>query len=95
MEEKTLKILAIGNSFSQDAARYLHAMAESAGQKLKIVNLYIGGCPLERHWDNVVNDAAEYSHEVNGAERDQWCSIRQALQEDVWDIVTLQQASGD
>lgn len=45
----TLKILAIGNSFSEDATRYLHQLANAAGIDTKIVNLYIGGCPLERH----------------------------------------------
>ena len=44
-----MKILAIGNSFSEDASAYIHQMAESAGYDVQIVNLYIGGCPLERH----------------------------------------------
>ena len=40
---KTLKILAIGNSFSSDATRYLHQLADATGIPTKIVNLYIGG----------------------------------------------------
>lgn len=95
METKELKILAIGNSFSQDAARYLQPMAQSAGVSLKIVNLYIGGCSLERHWNNMRSDEAAYDHETNGGAADYKCSIRQALQEDAWDIVTMQQASHD
>ena len=53
---QTIKILAIGNSFSQDATRYLHQFASAAGIDTKVVNLYIGGCPLERHWKNIEND---------------------------------------
>ena len=51
--EKMKKILAIGNSFSEDAARYLHQTAKAAGVDTKVVNLFIGGCPLERHWKNI------------------------------------------
>ena len=35
-------ILAIGNSFSEDATRYLHQMAEAVGIETKVVNLFIG-----------------------------------------------------
>ena len=38
-----MKILAIGNSFSNDATAYLYGMADAAGLEAKIVNLYIGG----------------------------------------------------
>ena len=48
-----MKVLAIGNSFSEDATRYLHQIGEAAGVKNQIVNLYIGGCPLETHWENI------------------------------------------
>ena len=47
------KVLAIGNSFSRDATCYLHQIAKGAGVDAKIVNLYIGGCSLERHWQNI------------------------------------------
>ena len=47
-----MNILAIGNSFSQDATRYLKQIGDSSLTDLYVVNLYIGGCPLERHADN-------------------------------------------
>ena len=34
-----MNILAIGNSFSQDATRYLQAIARSQGEKWNVVNL--------------------------------------------------------
>ena len=55
-----MKVLSIGNSFSTDATAYLHRAAVSAGVDLDTYNLYIGGCSLERHWDNVVREAKEY-----------------------------------
>ena len=52
-----MKVLAIGNSFSQDATHYLHKIAASDGVEMKVVNLYIGGCSLEQHWKNIQADA--------------------------------------
>lgn len=89
------KILAIGNSFSQDATAYLHQMAEAAGRELKVVNLYIGGCSLEMHWNNILADAAAYDYELNGRHDGRKVTIREALEEEAWDYVTLQQVSGD
>lgn len=43
-----LRILAVGNSFSEDATYYLHQILEIAGVENQVVNLYIGGCSLER-----------------------------------------------
>lgn len=44
-----IKILAIGNSFSQDATQFIHDIAKADGVDTKVVNLYIGGCSLQRH----------------------------------------------
>lgn len=46
----TIKVLAIGNSFSQDAVeQYLHELGEAEGITMIIGNMFIGGCSLERH----------------------------------------------
>ena len=62
-----IKILAIGNSFSEDATHYLHQIAAADQVDMKVGNLYIGGCSLERHWNNIQTNAAEYLYEENGA----------------------------
>ncbi len=90
-----IKILAIGNSFSQDAAYYLHDIAKTVNTDIKVVNLYIGGCSLERHWNNIAADAADYDYELNGQSTGRKISIKEALQEESWDYITLQQVSGD
>ncbi len=87
-----MKILSIGNSFSHDAHRYLHSLAKKEGQDFKTVNLYISGCSLERHYNNLVGDKADYDFELNG-EKIEKSTIKQALESDAWDIITLQQAS--
>jgi hypothetical protein len=90
-----IKILAIGNSFSQDATVYLHDTANCGNIDTKIVNLFIGGCSLLTHWKNAENDASDYDYELNGASTGRKISIKEALREDSWDFVTLQQASHD
>ena len=89
------KILAIGNSFSDDATRYLHQMAEAAGIETKVVNLFIGGCPLERHWQNIETGEAAYQYRLNGKMTERMISIDEALREEQWDYIVTQQASHD
>lgn len=88
-----MKILSIGNSFSQDAQSWLHQIAAADGVDLTCVNLYIGGCYLERHAKNAAQDVCAYDWQENGQKNAFHISIRRALQRDHWDIVTLQQAT--
>ncbi len=55
-----ISILAIGNSFSNDATYYLNDILEASGVENRVVNLYIGGCSLERHWQNIEGNKREY-----------------------------------
>ena len=56
-----MKILSIGNSFSQDAHRWLYKLAKLNGIELETANLYIGGCSLETHFKNLEENNAFYS----------------------------------
>lgn len=88
-----MKVLAIGNSFSQDATRYLHDLARAEHEKIEVINLYIGGCSLERHYRNMLGDKADYQLECNGHQTGFFVSIKEALLSREWDVITLQQAS--
>lgn len=88
-----VKILAIGNSFSQDATHYLHQIAKADGIDTKVVNLYIGGCSLETHWQNIEQDAKAYLYERDGKSTEYYVSIKDTLMEEDWDFVISQQAS--
>lgn len=89
-----LRVLSIGNSFSQDAQAMLHNMARHTGIALKSANLYIPGCSLRRHWVGVEGQNRDALYEQNGVTTDRHISILEALSMDEWDIVTLQQSSG-
>ena len=53
-QKDTLRILAIGNSFSWNAVEQnLSAIALADGKCAIIGNMYIGGCSLERHCSNI------------------------------------------
>lgn len=88
-----MKILSIGNSFSRDAHRYLHQLAQIDGVQLQTVNLYIGGCSLRTHYLNMLGDKELYNLEFNGEDTGINVSMRQVLESVEWDVVTLQQAS--
>lgn len=90
----TINVLSIGNSFSQDAQRYLHDLARSEGVSIETVNLYIGGCSLETHFQNMKGDKKAYSLEMDGHSAGGFLvSIKEALLARSWDYITLQQAS--
>ena len=94
---KVVKVLAIGNSFSEDAVEQnLYELAAAQGDSLVIGNAYIGGCSIDRHYQNLMGDSALYRYRkiVGGtmAERKK-VALRTVIQDEQWDIITLQQAS--
>lgn len=88
-----MNVLSIGNSFSQDAQRYLHRIAAADGYTLNTFNLYIGGCPLSLHYQNMLSQKPEYTLEMNGISTDFKVSLEESLLNRDWDIITIQQAS--
>ena len=103
---RELRVLAIGNSFSQSLMKELPAVAAAMPDcKLNFANMMIGGCPLERHWDNVEKAATDpsfkpysisksYAFDVEkGKSLPRKANIPEMLVADRWDIVTIQQAS--
>lgn len=88
-----MNILSIGNSFSQDAQRYLHRIAKADGAQLNTFNLYIGGCPLSRHYRNMLSGEAAYDLQMNGESTGFFVSLDEALLNRDWDVITVQQAS--
>lgn len=97
-QKDTLRILAIGNSFSWNAVEQnLHGIADADGKCAIIGNMYIGGCSLERHFQNSAADAPAYSYRKINAYGVRTVaggvSISNALMDEKWDIITFQQAS--
>ena len=98
LSAKDLKVLMIGNSFSNSVLTYLPKMVEAGKtHKLKLANAYIGGCTLERHCSNIdaektKPDFKPYTFHVVG-EKSRKEKLSVMIKADKWDIITIQQGS--
>jgi len=93
---KSIKILAVGNSFSVDAYEYLFGLLEFAGYCPTIGNLYIGGCDLETHLANAKSEQECYTYYKNTDgvwQRENNRSLKFGILDEEWDIISFQQAS--
>ena len=95
---KTYKILAIGNSFSQDATeQYLYELFKASGQEAVVGNMYIGGCTIDTHWSNTSNGKTNYEYRkvVDGTKTNTTGKgILEGIKDENWDVISVQQASG-
>jgi len=96
--QQVIKLLAIGNSFSEDAIeQYLFELAGAADRKIIIGNLFIGGAPLALHVENAMENKAAYGYRktiLDGQKiSKEKVSLQEALQDEEWDYISLQQAS--
>lgn len=99
-DDGVLKILAIGNSFSEDALEdHLYDLAKAEGIKIVIGNLYIGGAPLDLHWSNAQKNAAVYDYRKIGEDGIKSStpntSIAMGVADENWDYISFQQVSGN
>ena len=98
--DNVVRILSIGNSFSQDAVeQYLHELAETDGQEVIIGNMYIGGCSLKKHLNNARENKPAYKYRKIGLDgkkvETKEFTLEQALADEKWDYVSFQQQSGN
>ncbi|MBQ9652984.1 MAG: DUF4886 domain-containing protein [Bacteroidales bacterium] len=93
-----IRILAVGNSFSEDSVeQYLWEIAHDAGKDVIIGNMYIGGCSLETHLKNIKSNSGSYAYRkvVDGKKTSTInCQISRAFYDEPWDYVSIQQVSG-
>lgn len=85
-----MKILTIGNSFAVNSCHYLPEICAEGKIPLTLGRANIGGCPLARHWSNAENDVRQYGNVYDGDK-----TLREMLEAEDWDYVTMQQASHD
>lgn len=90
-QAKTVRLLTVGNSFSQNATRYLADLANADGHTLIVRRCDIGGGSLQQHWQKAERHAADPTDKAGlyGTGR----SLAQELVAEPWDVVTLQQYS--
>ncbi len=97
---KTLKFLAIGNSFSDDAVQYLYTLAKNAGvSNVVVASMDVPGCELKIHRKNAQADVPAYKYskcsKSTGEKMKIYSNISMlsALKDENWDYISLQQSS--
>ncbi|WP_346237590.1 DUF4886 domain-containing protein [Niabella insulamsoli] len=95
---EVIKILAIGNSFSENAIESnLYELAKESGKTVIIGNMYIGGASLGQHAQNATANGSVYEYRkinTEGVKRNfPKVSIATALADEKWDYISFQQAS--
>ncbi len=86
-----VKVLAVGNSFSQDAT----ALIDFLTDELFARNLFYPGCSLQQHCEFFATEEKAYEYQHNGAKcKAEKVSLKEALLAEKWDYITVQQASG-
>ena len=93
-----VRILAIGNSFSEDAMEhFLFGLAKAGGKKVIIGNLFVGGTDLDFHWKNASENIDKYNYRKVSTDGEKTktpkVSIATALADEKWDYISFQQVS--
>ena len=98
--EDTIKVLAFGNSFSNDGTSFIPQIAYADGKDLRIADASIGGCSLSTHYALSVMNSANYSFNYRTPDAQKVASVNhtkvtmeQALISSDWDYIVIQQVS--
>lgn len=96
---RTVRLLTIGNSFSGNACEFLPEMfAADPEVELVLGRADLGGCSLERHWNNAAaaqnGKGGKVYTLIQGKKRTP-ATLQEMLASDSWDVVTLQQVSSN
>ncbi|QYY36925.1 DUF4886 domain-containing protein [Ruficoccus sp. ZRK36] len=99
-ETETIKVLGIGNSFTNNAHHFLSKVCESVdGVNAEIGTAFIGGCSLDRHMRHAQEHEAdpetgnEYVFRLNWKYMGSHKSLKEILQYTDWDVISIQQVS--
>ena len=88
---RPLRLFTVGNSFSQNATRFLPQLAQAGGHELIIGRAVKGGCSFQQHWDAVEawrTNPDDPKAKIYGNK-----SLHEQLGTGPWDVITVQQYS--
>lgn len=94
-QDDTIHLLMIGNSGCYYFVEELYGLAEAAGIKMRVCNVYYSGCNLVQHWTWWKNGEAHYEYyttDENGRVKTaEGCTLEYCLQQQNWDYISLQE----
>ncbi len=99
-EDGVIRILGVGNSFTVNSEKFLPQIV-SADPEIKavIAGAIIGGCPLDKHVALAKAHEADpekgkaYNYKIDGKHQKGGASLKEILEDQAWDYVTIQQVS--
>src|SRR5687768_18611640 len=91
LHARTLRLFVVGNSFSNNATKYLPELAKEGGHELITARAMTGGCSFERHWKAV--EAWHGNPEDPKAKIYSGKSLEELITKGTWDVITFQQYS--
>lgn len=96
---KSIRLLTIGNSFSNNALTYLERIAAGTDAvRFDVGRASLGGCSLEKHWNLATYTARQPDFGTYELQKDDdgqpvMVSLQKALVARPWDVISLQQVS--
>ena len=98
VQPDTLRILGVGNSFTDDGMMYLPDLLAAAGiHNVVLGRLYYPGCSLRQHCEFDAADAPRYIYYKSTQNRWETVSdaatLREGVEDERWDVLVLQQSS--
>jgi len=89
--KKTVRVMTIGNSFSQDATFFLDELAAADGNELILKTANIGGSSMQQHWDKAQLHEKDPTDKAGVYTADR--GLKEILNDGPHDFVTIQQRS--
>ena len=100
---RTLNVLFIGNSYSEDTSRYLYDIADQTGYRICVGDCWLGGLKICDHVNNAMTDARVYTYfensdgnwnQMSDSGNEFW-PLSSVLSLRRWDVIILQSKSVD
>ena len=98
---KELKVLMVGNSFSDSVGIYLPKIVKASGNKLELTGAFIGSCSLEQHSNNLIKAEKDpscrpyritvWNSDAPGKRDVRKGNVNELLEKNRYDVITLQQ----
>jgi len=96
-DDGVIDVLMIGSSFCYYYVEEMVGLAQAAGIKMRVCNVYYSGCPLVNHYNWWVDGVANYQFFDTTVEKGrvqtnnvslEWC-----LAQGEWDVISLQEST--
>lgn len=95
LQNPTVKVLMIGNSYAEDCMTYTHEIARADGINMVCGVLYYGGCTVRQHWEFIEKGSKVYTYFKNGGTDRSGVDFYDVLYDEEWDYITIQTGNGE